>query len=398
MSEDEAAGPDLEDGARLQRDGRFAEAVAVYRQVAQRYVSVHLAANLGACLAELGEFEEAARWQALAVQHRPQVVLLRLGLGQTLGALGRAAEAEAQFRAALALEPDNPLPQLQLAGLLLTEGRYAEGWPLMEARTAIHERNVPALNLPYPEWTGGPLDGKAVLVGVEQGLGDQIQMCRFAATLKARGASRVTMACRPPLAPLFLSNPAIDETIPLAAGQGASVGPHDLWTRYFSLPHRLGITLETLPAEPYLFADPALADRWRPKARVGLAWLANASGFNVAAKNLPAEQAQRLFDLGLISLQPEDTGVTDMAQTAAIIAGLDLVVAIDTAVAHLAGAMGKPCWTLIPRLRTDWRWLRGRTDSPWYPSMRLYRQQAAFDWAPEVDAVIADLRAGGFVG
>ena len=124
---------------------------------------------------------------------------------------------------------------------------------------------------------------------------------------------------------------------------------------------------------------------------VGLVWQASPTGFNAANKGLPRAVAQRLLDRGAISLQPEDTGAADFADTAAIIARLDLVISIDTAVAHLAGAMGKPCWTLLPYVHCDWRWLRDRGDSPWYPGMKLYRQAQPQDWSQTLDQVLADL-------
>jgi ADP-heptose:LPS heptosyltransferase len=129
--------------------------------------------------------------------------------------------------------------------------------------------------------------------------------------------------------------------------------------------------------------------------RVGLAWQASPTGFNAANKGLTADEAQRLIGLGAVSLDPADTGVADFADTAAIIETLDLVISIDSAVAHLAGAMGKPCWTLLPYIRCDWRWLQGRRDSPWYPSMRLYRQTRPRDWRETLDQVIADLASPG---
>jgi tetratricopeptide (TPR) repeat protein len=388
-----APAPTYEDGVRLQREQRWAEAAAVYREVARDVVTVRVAANLGHCLYELGELAEAERWLLLASRHWAGVPDLRQRLGAVYSAQDRVDLAELEYRTALALNPDYLQAKLSLSALLLSVGRFAEGWPLMDARVQLHERVVPKVNLSCPEWLGEPLDGRAVFVQVEQGLGDQLQMCRFAGELKARGAGRVTLACRSPLAPLLLSVPGVDATVALDARGVAQVGPHDCWTRYFSVPWRLGTTLRTLPNAPYIFAPADRLARWRPDAKVGLAWQASPEGFNGRNKSLPPELAKRILDLGAISLQPEDTGVADMADTAAIVAGLDLVISIDSAVAHLAGAMGKPTWTLLPNLKTDWRWMRGRTDSPWYPSMRLFRQAQPGDWAPTVDAVCAELAA-----
>lgn len=378
-------------GLALQRAQRWDDAVAVYREIARSTLTVRLAGNLGFCLGELGQFAEAEHWLRLAVLNRPAQADIRQRLGVVYAAQDKVQEAELEYRTALAFQADFAPAEMSLAALLLSVGRFADGWPLLEARVRMHERVVPPMNVPWPEWMGEPLAGRAVFVQVEQGLGDQIQMARFARDLKARGASRVTLGCRGPLAPLFLHTPGVDATVALDAGTAATIGPHDAWTRYFSLPGRLGITAGTLWTGPYVAAPPERLARWRTGARIGLAWQANPTGFNGANKSLPPALAQRFLDLGAISLQPEHTGAADMADTAAIVDGLDLVISIDTSVAHLAGAMGKPTWTLLPKLKTDWRWMRGRTDSPWYPSMRLFRQATPGDWGPTVDAVIAEL-------
>ncbi|HEY8618412.1 hypothetical protein [Phenylobacterium sp.] len=394
MADSEAPAPSPDDGARLQREQRWAEAVAAYRVAARSGLTVSLAANLGYCLGEMGEFAEAEHWLQLAVKHRAGSADLRQRLGAIYSAQDKVDLAEIEYRTALALKPDSDVAKLSLASILLSVGRYAEGWPLLEARTRLHAHVVPRANAAWQEWTGEPLEGRSVFIQVEQGLGDQIQMIRFARLLKARGAGRVTAGCRGPLAPLFLTAPGVDATVALDAGTRAQLERPDLWTHYFTLPWRLGVGANDLWAGPYLSAPEDRKARWRPDARIGLAWQASPTGFNGRNKSLPPELARRLLDRGAISLQPEDTGVADMADTAAIIDGLDLVISIDTSIAHLAGAMGKPTWTLLPRLKTDWRWLRGRTDSPWYPTMRLYRQQTAGEWAPLVDRVMADLDAG----
>jgi ADP-heptose:LPS heptosyltransferase len=255
---------------------------------------------------------------------------------------------------------------------------------------------VAPINPSFPQWRGEPLAGKSVLIWVEQGFGDQIQFARFANEMKARGAAKITLACRPALARLFTTLRGVDEVMSVATGANVAVAPHDYWSRYFSLPEHLRITLQNLPSAPYLSVPPGTLAPV-PQGRVGLAWRASPTGFNGAAKGLPDDLAQRLLEAGVISLDPADTGAADFADTAAIIAQLDLVISIDTSVAHLAGAMGKPCWTLLPYLHTDWRWLRGRADSPWYPSMRLYRQTAPDDWSPVIAEVTTALRAEGYI-
>jgi len=388
----------FERGLELQRARRFAEAADIYRGLADGLLTVNLAINLGACLTEIGDREGAEHYLSLAARHRPGDATVQHLLGVAYAESGRIDLAERAFRAALAVKPGDPTTELALGGLCLSLGRYAEGWPRMAARIALRPDAVPPVAVDFPEWRGEALEGKSILVWVEQGFGDQIQMARFAAVLKTRGAARVTLGCRPQLAHLFSALEGCDAVVPVAPRAVVSVAPHDVWSRYLSLPEPLGVTLETLPAAPYLAAPADRRGRWAGAARgarVGLVWQASPTGFNAANKGLPRDLAQRILDRGAISLQPEDTGADDFADTAAIIEALDLVVSIDTAAAHLAGAMGKPCWTLLPYIHCDWRWLRERPDSPWYPSMTLYRQTQAGDWSATVDRVLADLAAAG---
>jgi hypothetical protein len=389
---------DFERGAKLQRAGQFAEAAEIYLQLAETALTINLATNLGVCLNEIGDRARAQHYLGLAARERPGDATIHRLLGAANAEAGHVELAEYEFRDALAASPGDGVTELALASLYLSVGRYAEGWPLMAARADLHPGVVPPITVNFPEWRGEPLAGKSVLIWVEQGFGDQIQMARFANSLKALGAARVTLGCRPVLADLFATLAGADAIIPIAVGDAVQVGTHDYWTRYFSLPEPLGVTLETLPAQPYLSAPADRRARWAGfggGARVGLTWQASPTGFNGANKGLPDALAQRLKDAGAVSLQPEDTGAADFADTAAIIEGLDLVVSIDTSVAHLAGAMGKRCWTLLPYLKCDWRWLRERTDSPWYPTMTLYRQTAPRDWSETVDRVLRDLSASG---
>ncbi|WP_049758140.1 tetratricopeptide repeat protein [Phenylobacterium zucineum] len=291
---------------------------------------------------------------------------------------GRYRESEESLNRALTLRPGSDLARVGLAYALLARGAFAQAWPLLEARAGAAPDLVPPVTASYPEWRGEPLAGKSILVWVEQGFGDQIMMARFVAALRAQGAS-VTLGCRTALAALFA--PLADRLIAIDAGGSVEVPRHDYWTRYFSLPGRLGVTLETLPGAPYLAAPADRRERWSGWSGVGLAWEASATGAAARSKSLPEPDVRALLGLGLRSLSPQDTGARDFADTAAILERLDLVVSIDTAVAHLAGALGRPVWILLP-YAADWRWMTGRTDSPWYPTARLFRQPAPGQWAP----------------
>ncbi len=375
----------------LQNAGRPAEAIAIYLQIMGDQPRVTLIRNLGAAYHQLGLHDQALHCLRMATRARPGDPDLQLLLGHILSASGQVEAAEATYRNALALRPDHAGARLGLGALYLSLGRYAEGWPLIDVRFALNPDRAPTGPTGFPSWRGEPLEGKSILVVTEQGFGDHIQMCRFAQSLKARGAARVTLTCPPPLAALLATAPGVDRVVSYQRGQDLDADPHDYWSHYFSLPEHLGVTLETLPSAPYLAAPADRRARWNGHGGVGLCWRTSPTGFNAANKNLPAEQADRLLALGLTSLHPEDTGAADFADTAAIVEHLDLVISVDTAVAHLAGALGKPCWLLAPYVGLDWRWLRGRADSPWYPSMRIYRPPGPEAWAQMVETVSADL-------
>jgi hypothetical protein len=290
---------------------------------------------------------------------------------------GDVETAEGAYRRALGMRPDNAPVQANLGLLLLSVGRYAEGWPLYEARRALGGPDIPP-PAGIPLWRGDSVAGKSLLIWPEQGLGDEIQMARFAPVLRDMGA-RVTLACSPLLLRLFRSlkvNVASNEVRPPKTS---------LHVMAMSLPGLLGATLETLPLSPYLRAPAA------PKTGgVGLVWKGNPQHPNDAARSLPSPEvlAPLRAHAELIDLQ---TPTGDFLDTARRIQGLDLVITVDTATAHLAGALGVPCWVMLPAHWTDWRWMRGRDDSPWYSSMRLYRQDGPGDWDAVVARMAADL-------
>jgi hypothetical protein len=287
---------------------------------------------------------------------------------------GRLSEAEALARMAMAIAPSSTQAQMALALVLLTSGRFAEAWPLYEARL----RTKPAL--PFPEWDGRPV--RRLLVYGEQGAGDQIMLARFSAQLAA-GGCEIVQFCHQSLERLFSQLPVM----PIAMRGAAEFPDPDAWVMSNSLPHRLGVTLDHLSGEPYLKAEPR-----RGLGRIGVKARGNPAHTNDANRSLPEREAARLLALpGAISLEPDATGARDFTTTAEIIAGLDLVIAVDTSTAHLAGALGKLVWVLLPCTNTDWRWLSGRSDSPWYASARLFRQPRPGDWASVLDEVIGTL-------
>lgn len=339
-----------------------------------------------------GDYSGAERLYRLALDQDPQLVDCRLNLGILLRNAGRPQEARPVLEAGLALAPDRVDLQWALGLTLLTLGDYAAGWPYYERRREVFGTSRP--NLPVPEWSGEPLTGKRIAIFPEQGVGDAIQFARFLSPLVEQGA-RVLLLCKPSLTPLLTGAFAGVETQSFAGK--IDLGEIDCWVSMLSLPYRLGVTLETLPSQTYLRA-PAPQPPRRARLRVGLTTSGNANHENDARRSLDPEAARRLRDLPeveIVSLHPEDSGATDFAQTADIITSLDLVISVDTSVGHLAGAMGKPTFLLVPGLGVDWRWMTERSDSPWYPNHRLFRGAAGGGWSPVIDEVakaVADLR------
>lgn len=278
--------------------------------------------------------------------------------------------------------------RFEAARELLADGKWREGWAGWELRLSAS----PSPNLPWPRWNGEPIAGKRLLLWPDQGLGDKIMLARFIPYLQRAGA-QVTALAEPSLVDLFRLNfPGVE--IVASSGAAEFTDP-DLWIEWFSLPGRLGLTPQNLPGAAYLKA-PATGLSLPPGARIGVAVSGNPYHANDAHRSLPADQAARLLGLpGAISLLPEHTGARSFAETAHMIAGLEVVVSVDTSVAHLAGALGKRVLILLPDHRTDWRWMRGRSDTPWYPSAELLRQPASRQWGSVVDEVCRRLARSG---
>jgi tetratricopeptide (TPR) repeat protein len=317
-----------------------------------------------------GHLEEAEALYRQSAAWKPEWTLGNLGV--ILRTTGRLEEAEAVLRAALAADPANAPVRHSLGMTLLQLGKYAEGWALYEARRELHPAPAPP---PLPEWRGESLAGKRIVVVAEQGLGDQILLSRFLPRLQA-GA--VALACSRPLVRLLSALPA--EVFNPQAWDGVVA---DCWTYLASVPRWLELGPQEAPA-PYLPCPP------RPPAGVGL-MLDGAQGNPNNAQRLPGAAAARAIrGLGaFVDLSPEASGARDFADTAEIVGGLERVVTVDTSVAHLAGAMGKPCLVLMAYQAVDWYTNRRDDRTPWYPSLRLIRQRRAGDWA----GVVADLAA-----
>lgn len=400
----------------LDRRGSVSEAVRHYELAIETQpdnARIHL--NFGAKLAELKFFHaaEAAYHKALLVD--PSLPGTWCNLGALLAQNGRDADAETHLRKALALDPKHVVAHVSLACLLLRQGRFDEGWHHLEFRDWV---NPIEKRLRCSRWRGQPLQDRVVLVMCEVGFGDMIQFCRYVSVLRALGAAQVDVLSHPDLKPLLQTLDGVGDVFGFE--DDTSVSDWDYWVPAMSVPLYALTQLDTIPAAiPYLQAPADRLDHWRhkmdllaprPTLRVGLVWHGNPAQENDAQRSLPGLQTLaplwrmtgvQYFSLQkgngerdvkrfkdqqpLIDLAPDLKGFAD---TAAAIMQLDLVISVDTAVAHLAAALGKPCWLLLPAFMPDWRWLQGRTDSPWYPHvMRLWRQPSGNDWAPVVAQV-----------
>ena len=399
----------------LRLAGRRDDAEAAYRNALHLMPdSVDANNNLGLLLHEAGRLTEAEAAYQRALQIDPGYAFTYNNLGNLLKDSRRADPAEQAYRRALSLRPDYADAQYNLGTLLLALGRYLEAWPNHEFHyDARHKQTAHRISHPvFPEWRGESLAGKSLLIWPEHGFGDYIQFVRYVPLLKQRGATRITLACAAPLRALLETVGGVDAVLT----DLNAVGPHDYWAFPMSLPMHFQTTLANVPAaQPYLRALPDRVQRWRPRLpeggpRVGLVWKGNAIHSNDTNRSLPGlttlaplwkvpglhfvslqkwrgehEARQSPASLPLLELGVD---IADFADSAAIVSQLDLVICVDTAIAHVAGALGKPCWVLLPALGTDWRWLMNRTDSPWYPQgMRLFRQSVPGDWNGTVDAV-----------
>lgn len=390
-------------GSLLVMRGRMPEARAVLaradgRQFSEQTRRMHALAAL-----HDGAPEEALRLcRDVSLMQRPSSVTL-ITQGDALMELGRFDEARQSYDKALDLAPDHAEAAGKRAIAILASGDDATGWVAYEARRRADPRIAAALAAAsLPEWRGEDVAGKTVAVVCEQGLGDSIYFSRFAATLAARGAT-VEIVCQPPLMRLLRSVDGV------AAVRTVAEGPTnaDLMVPSGSLPGLLGARLSRPEGNvPYLRAEDDLIARWNdrlaalPRPRIGLhARLANLVGTESRRSLADADLAPLLdgapasfIDLSVDGLPPLQ-GVTalgreigDFADTAAILHTLDLVITVDTALAHLAGAMGRPVWLLLRR-PAEWRWGQEGDTCPWYPSMRLFRQQTAGDWSGPVAAI-----------
>ena len=400
----------------LDRKGDIELAEEFYRlsiELNPTYAENHL--NLGALLANKKDFKGAEDCYKEAIKIKHDCPITWSNLGVLYACMKREEEAEECYKKAISINNDYAMVKFNLSYLQLRQGRLSEGWANFEARDwykAISKQ------LNCPRWKGELLAGKSILICFEAGYGDVIQFCRYCAALKEQGVSTITMIVHPPLKRLLSMVEAIDVVV--GFDEEMPVTTWDCWTPLLSIPFYCNTNIDTIPANvPYLYAPEELVNQWKKfipikGLNIGLVWKGNPLFENDTDRSLSSLEVlspiNKIKGVNFISLQ---TGVAeneitsqgksfnlinigsqlkDFSDTASVIMGLDLVISVDTAVAHLAGALGKPCWVLLPYYKTDWRWLKARTDSPWYPKyMKLFRQEFMGDWSSVIYSLIVDL-------
>jgi hypothetical protein len=356
------------------------------------------------------QYHEALKCYALAFVQDPESAAAWNNYGNVTREMGYPARSVPFLQHALVLEPNNVTAQFNLAVAYLLQGDYTRGWPAYEARWNYEHLAGTEPQYQQPRWRGENLQDKTILVVGEQGHGDNIQFVRFLWNLRQMGA-KVKLQVTDGLIPL-LSRGSIMQQV---GRYTDDMGSFDYWVPIMSIPGVLGITLDTL-ARPvsYLNADPALMQQWQerlgPKTRmrVGLCWSGRRDSWLNQHKAMPFDDVVRMLkdnpQYEWINLQCDATDeetaelqrlgvkmfpgcVSSFAETAALIMHMDVVVSVDTAVAHLAGALGRPLWLMIQRYSTDWRWLLDRDSSPWYSTARLFRQSEYGDWSPVIQKI-----------
>jgi tetratricopeptide (TPR) repeat protein len=374
--------------------------------------------NSGLVLRDLGRLDEAlSRLSRVAALHpdRPESFTHR---ANTLRQAGRRDEAAADYRRALALDPQSANAHVGLALIELTEGRWAEGFRHYEYREML--ASPPFASLPFPRWRGEPLPGARLVLLAEQGLGDTLQFCRFAPLIASRGFE-VTLLVRPGLAPLLST--LKDVTIASSVAAIARDPRPTHWLPLMSAPGLLGVTPASVPADvPYLTAEPQRTARWAAQVgdgfTIGINWASGPSReWYLKKRDIPlaafaplaglpnvrlvslqkgsaaAEIARVPFGAGIVTPDTDPDPERDLfGDTAALMSRLDLIVTCDTSVAHLAGALGRPAFTALPQV-ADWRWGANGETTPWYPPMRLFRQDLQGDWGGVFARIAQAVRA-----
>ena len=371
--------------------------------------------NIGNVLRSLGRNEEALSWFDRSLEIQPNSAPTLTNKAISLAELRHFDQAFAAYHRAMTVDPCHAPAEWNLALLEMLTGNFEAGWAGREARWKI-----PALSFHYPKfsqpmWLGKePIDGRTILINVDEGLGDTIQFARYVPMVAGLGA-RVILVVQDALCPLLSGLKGVSQCLPLSTGERPAF---DMYCPVSSLPLAFGTKLDTIPSATSYLPAPAESrvqaweERLGPhdRLRVGLVWSGNPKHDNDHNRSIPLRMLTRILDAdaSFVSLQKDprpDDGITlrehteiidlttdlaDFAETAALVSCLDLVITVDTSIAHLAGALGRPTWILLP-YTPDYRWLLDRDDSPWYPMVRLFRQSETREYASVLDSIRTEL-------
>lgn len=411
-------------GSCFQAQGKLDEAVARFEKaLALKPDYVWAMLNMAMCCRAKGDAEAETRWLGKALTAAPKCAAAHSQLGFIAFENGEHEPAERYFREALACDPDFHHVHFNLGTLLLMQGNYTEGLELYEARFKLYPKQILGYDTDYfpvtcraPRWDGKDLEGKTILLWAEQGLGDNLMMMRYLPELLRQGCRKLVVNSRPELSRIFRHLPYPVEVV--ETEEALRSGTYDYHCPLTSLPHLLGTRLETIPREvPYIFVPEDMKRQWAerlaplPGLKVGLVWAGNKVLARDALRSVSFETYEPLKmipGITFISLQKGESAeqarhtdwivrdyieeCRDFLDTAALVENLDLVISVDTSTVHLAGALGKPVW-LLNRFESEWRWMIDREYSPWYPSIRIFRQPALHDWTSAVAQIIRELDA-----
>jgi tetratricopeptide (TPR) repeat protein len=400
-------------GVVLQEKELLNEAVSAYQKAIKlnpQYADAYH--DLGYVFQMKGQFDQAIECYQKALDLNPDMFDAHNNLGRAYQGQKKINEAIVSYRKAIDMNPDFAEAHCNLSMALLLTGNFRQGWPEYEWRWKLGDGSRDDFH--QPRWTGFDITGRTLFLYAEQGFGDTIQFIRYASLAAGRGA-RVIVKCQKELKSLIEQVKGIEQVIT----REDPIPVFDFHCPLLSLPLIFDTVLESIPSDiPYIIADQAIIEKWHEKLRnrdsrlkVGLVWSGNPkykadrirsldlmtflplaglrdTTFYSLQKGKASEQTKNPPDgIDLVDFMDE---VTDFAGTAGLIMNLDLIISVDTSVAHLAGGLGKPVWTLLP-FSPDWRWMLDREDSPWYPTMRLYRQPSPGDWNPIMDRLVKDL-------
>jgi tetratricopeptide (TPR) repeat protein len=402
--------------------GKYAEAESAYRKAMELGCnSVELYRSMGDVFLDNGDAAEALNHYQKALKLQPGSAPTHALMAEAYRLLNRLDDALLHARKAIAIDPSLQFSKETVASTLLAQGNYESGWLLKESRfdsanaVQLDQMGIAQLVESFstkPRWRGEDLKGQTLLVWSEQGAGDNFMMMRYLPLLKQKGAGAVIVYCEASLVKIMLAMTSlvVDKQL------GLPKDTFDLQCSTMSLPYLFGTRTESIPASvPYLNLPPAASRKWGeqlkkfPGLKVGIVWAGNKTMTRDRLRSVSLESLAPLMvvpGVQFVSLQKDEAthelaahggrildwmeACDDWSDTAALIASLDLVIGVDTAIVHLAGALGKPVW-LLNRFESEWRWLIDRDDSPWYPTMRIFRQPEIHDWASVIERVASEL-------